>query len=183
MEMEEPNTLVSPSSDQPMDMEEKRITPDDSSSGKQVADVPTSFGQTAMSTYIKPQARAVHDSSVTFEEYYYYAQRTREEEKNIVSPVLNWREIILRKKGASTETDPANEVHLTADDFANRENRATITDEEWTNASRAYRTASWGACFYLITTDILGPYGVGFSLGTLGWGPGKQTEQFHYAIC
>ncbi len=26
--------------------------------------------------------------------------------------------------------------------------------------------------FYLITTDILGPYGVGFALGTLGWGPG-----------
>lgn len=34
------------------------------------------------------------------------------------------------------------------------------------------RSASWGACFYLITTDILGPYGVGFALGTLGWGPG-----------
>lgn len=26
--------------------------------------------------------------------------------------------------------------------------------------------------FYLITTDILGPYGIGFSMGTLGWGPG-----------
>lgn len=26
--------------------------------------------------------------------------------------------------------------------------------------------------FYLITTDILGPYGVGFAMGTLGWGPG-----------
>lgn len=27
--------------------------------------------------------------------------------------------------------------------------------------------------FYLITTDIMGPYGVGFAMGTLGWGPGK----------
>ena len=27
--------------------------------------------------------------------------------------------------------------------------------------------------FYLITTDVLGPYGVGFAMGTLGWGPGK----------
>ena len=26
--------------------------------------------------------------------------------------------------------------------------------------------------FYLITTDILGPYGVGYAMGTLGWGPG-----------
>lgn len=34
------------------------------------------------------------------------------------------------------------------------------------------RTASWGAGFYLITTDILGPYGVWFALGTLGWVPG-----------
>ena len=34
------------------------------------------------------------------------------------------------------------------------------------------RTASSGAAFYLITTDILGPYGVGFAMGTLGWGPG-----------
>ncbi len=50
--------------------------------------------------------------------------------------------------------------------------RAVITDEEWKNASRALRTATWAACFYLITTDILGPFGVGFSMGTLEWGPG-----------
>ena len=65
----------------------------------------------------------------------------------------------------------------------------SITEAEWTNASRAFRTATWAACFYLITTDILGPFGVGyavafcpslllllthqsFSIGTLGWGPG-----------
>jgi hypothetical protein len=27
--------------------------------------------------------------------------------------------------------------------------------------------------FFLITTDVLGPYGIAFSMGTLGWGPGK----------
>ncbi len=66
-----------------------------------------------------------------------------------------------------------------ADDDANQPRRrsllsrnSAITDDEWRNASRALRTASWGAGFYLITTDILGPYGVGFALGTLGWGPG-----------
>lgn len=155
-----------------MEMEEQKTLPDDSS-GKPAAGTPPAAGQ--VSTYIKPQARAVHDASVTFEEYHFYAQRTREEEKTLESPVLNWREIILRKKGGAHQNDePANEVHLTAENFANRAHRLEITDEEWTNASRAYRTASWGACFYLITTDILGPYGVGFSLGTLGWGPGKQ---------
>ena len=33
--------------------------------------------------------------------------------------------------------------------------------------------------FYLITTDILGPYGVGFSMGTLGWGPGTYLSLYH----
>lgn len=154
-----------------MEMEEPKTFPDDSS-GKPAAGTPPAPGH--MTAYIKPQARAVHDSSVTFEEYHFYAKRTREEEKTLESPVLNWREVILRKKAGAKHDGPGNEVHLTAENFANREHRAEITDEEWTNASRAYRTASWGACFYLITTDILGPYGVGFSLGTLGWGPGKQ---------
>jgi hypothetical protein len=35
-----------------------------------------------------------------------------------------------------------------------------VSDEEWAVASRAARTATWGAVFYLITTDILGPYSV-----------------------
>jgi hypothetical protein len=35
-----------------------------------------------------------------------------------------------------------------------------VSDDEWTNASRAGRTATWGAVFYLITTDILGPFSV-----------------------
>lgn len=30
--------------------------------------------------------------------------------------------------------------------------------------------------FFLITTDILGPYGSGFAMGTLGWGPGEPRH-------
>ncbi|CZR69010.1 related to neutral amino acid permease [Phialocephala subalpina] len=112
-----------------------------------------------LSTYIKPQARSPHDAAVTFEEYHYYAHRTREEEKTLESPVMNWREVVLRKKGHDGDDKGHTETHLTAANFTSRENRLEITDEEWTNASRAFRTASWGACFYLITTDILGPYG------------------------
>ena len=127
----------------------------------------------AQSSYIKPQARLLHDPSVTFEEYRYYARRTREEEKHLESPKLRWREIINR----STNKD-AHQIDAGADgkapeaNFADERTRLQITDEEWTNASRAMRTASSGAAFYLITTDILGPYGVGFAMGTLGWGPG-----------
>jgi hypothetical protein len=39
-------------------------------------------------------------------------------------------------------------------------NRHIISDDEWVTASRAIRTATWLSVFYLITTDILGPYGV-----------------------
>lgn len=38
-----------------------------------------------------------------------------------------------------------------------------VTDQEWYHAARAARTATWGAVFYLITTDVLGPY-------TVPWG-------------
>ncbi|GAB7363018.1 hypothetical protein MBLNU230_g3312t1 [Neophaeotheca triangularis] len=59
-------------------------------------------------------------------------------------------------------------------DEANRVNSASppVSDEEWHTASRAARTATWGAVFYLITTDILGPFSVPWSLSQLGYGPG-----------
>ena len=130
--------------------------------------------QVVQSTYIKPQARLLHDPAVTFEEYRYYAQRTREEQKTIESPKLRWREIINRStnKDAPQINADHDDGKVSQENFANKETRLQITDEEWINASRAMRTASWGAAFYLITTDILGPYGVGFAMGTLGWGPG-----------
>lgn len=122
---------------------------------------------------IKPQARKLHDPDVTFEEYHYYALRTREEEAHVPKPRTQWREIVLRKKPEmkATNHEVGGIVHSDLN-FSSRANRMEITDEEWTNASRAFRTASAGAAFYLITTDILGPYGVGFSMGALGWMPG-----------
>lgn len=35
-----------------------------------------------------------------------------------------------------------------------------VSEAEWKNASRAVRTAGWSSVFYLITTDILGPFSV-----------------------
>lgn len=133
--------------------------------------------QVAQSGHIRPQARLLHDPAVTFEEYRYYAQRTREGEKHLASPGLRWREIISGKvnKPAHQNGDAGafvDDEKVPEANFANAGARLKITDEEWTNASRAMRTASAGAAFYLITTDILGPYGVGFAMGTLGWGPG-----------
>ena len=130
----------------------------------------------AYSNYIKPQGRLLHDPAVTFEEYQYYARQTREAEKNYEPPKLLWRDILTRntKNGVPQDENGAKShiERLIDRNFATKEGRLLISDDEWTNASRAMRTASWGAAFYLITTDILGPYGVGFALGTLGWGPG-----------
>lgn len=55
---------------------------------------------------------------------------------------------------------------------AERRGSVIITDEEWIQASRAARTATWGAIFYLITTDILGPFSTGYAFSQLGFGPG-----------
>lgn len=95
--------------------------------------------------YIKPQHREIHDPSVKFEEYHYYAKRTREEQRTYETPKTNWREILLRKKN---EEEVAEESvrELTEDILSNPNRRLEITDEEWANASRAFRTTSWGAC-------------------------------------
>jgi hypothetical protein len=113
------------------------------------------------STAIKPQARKLHDAAVFFEEYHYYALQTREEERNLPAPKTNWREILLRKKPAHDVGADGNVSNGSGDEekhdlhnlnLAKKENRLEISDQEWSDASRAFRTASWGACFYLITT-------------------------------
>lgn len=138
-------------------------------------------GETAVPSYtpgpIRPQARKLHDPDVTLEEYHYYALRAREEEAHLPKPKTHWREVLLRNKAPAEQDETTGKGFQQVGDagvlnLSSRANRIEITDEEWTNASRAYRTASAGAAFYLITTDIFGPYGVGFSLGTLGWLPG-----------
>ncbi|TKA66218.1 hypothetical protein B0A55_10229 [Friedmanniomyces simplex] len=155
-------------------MDEKQLEPS--------ASPPEDVVQVA-STYIKPQARKLHDPAVFFEEYHYYALKTREEERSVQAPKTNWRELLLRKKpaneltpdsnGANSDEEKHRGVSTTGNvNLADRQARLEVSDQEWTDASRAFRTASWGACWYLITTDILGPYGVGFAMGTLGWGPG-----------
>ena len=93
-------------------------------------------------SHIPPSERKVHDSKVTFEEYYYYAQHTREEQRQLQSPQWQWRTVFSHKKKTA---DPVEEEHE-SEVAAGR----VVTEEEWSNASRAFRTASWGAIFYLV---------------------------------
>ncbi|KXL46487.1 MAG: hypothetical protein FE78DRAFT_146064 [Acidomyces sp. 'richmondensis'] len=58
-----------------------------------------------------------------------------------------------------------------------------VSDEEWQVASRAARTATWGAIFYLITTDILGPFSVPWAMSQLGYGPGFVLYTIFGILC
>lgn len=49
---------------------------------------------------------------------------------------------------------------------------ALVTADEYRAASGALRTATWGSVFYLITTDILGPYSTPWAFQQVGYGPG-----------
>lgn len=117
--------------------------------------------------------RNMHDPNVSFEEYLHYAAISRADEArdaggNHVMSILPGKygrkhqsgieEPVgaLSSKGAfnkETEVSQGGTSPSRAPDY-------TVSDAEWMQASRAARTATWGAVFYLITTDILGPYSV-----------------------
>ncbi|OJJ48035.1 hypothetical protein ASPZODRAFT_141579 [Penicilliopsis zonata CBS 506.65] len=124
--------------------------------------------------------RLLHDTGVTFEEYQYYAARTRAEEDSLPPPPeASGVQAILTRLIPNLKTEePLTEdtVHHNVSDLRQRMH---ISDEEWANASRAVRTASAGAVFYLITTDILGPFSLPYALATTGWGFSFQAWLRH----
>lgn len=127
---------------------------------------------------IRPQERKLHDPDVTLEEYMYYAKMTRQEEDTYAAaaPKITFKDVLFPSRGeANLLHDPDSDQVGTIDTEINlnrAENRVGISDTEWTNASRALRSATAAAAFYLITTDLLGPFGIGFSIGTMGYGEG-----------
>lgn len=131
----------------------------------------------------------MHDRSVSFEEYVYYANITREEERIAHQHFVaaqgpkTWKSVLKNRFARGTPTEvpvagidsPAagsekdgsiNEKGVNPADGSNgnggvlQPSSRYITKEEWKRASRAIRTAGWSSVFYLITTDILGPFSV-----------------------
>ncbi|CCG84771.1 protein of unknown function [Taphrina deformans PYCC 5710] len=47
-----------------------------------------------------------------------------------------------------------------------------VSGTEHDQANRAVKTATWMSAFYLLTTDVLGPYSVPFAIAQLGYGTG-----------
>jgi hypothetical protein len=125
---------------------------------------------------VKPQQRRIHDPTITFEEYHYYAKKTRAEEAlhpatghettllSLIFPSKSDGGVVQRRS-----SDGSNGGN-TKRNLSHPEVRASVSDEEWNNASRALRTATRGAVFYLITTDILGPFALPYAFATMGWG-------------
>lgn len=132
------------------------------------------FGGQGVVAYTRPQMRALHDPNVSFEEYHYYAEQTRAEQDAIVAPKGGSRNLLLMLTPKGPAQDDGYEKRraslVPAVNISNQERRATISDEEWTNASRSIRIATAGAIFYLITTDILGPFSLPYAIASTGWG-------------
>ena len=106
-------------------------------------------GDMTILDYTSPRLRKQHDPDVTFEEYYYYANNTRKEEGTSTCPRLSWRELLPGSTNVEAKPNYTNsrQVEITAEtNPGNDVSRSQISDEEWTNASRAFRTASAGAC-------------------------------------
>ena len=125
---------------------------------------------------VPPSNRLLHDPKVTFQEYRYYADLTRAEEEETFRtnpPTTGLLQVLFPTKSGGGVTpiptspqgsesphgDPEKEI--SEKPAGQPRHHIPISEVEWTNASRAVRTATGAACFYLITTDILGPFGIG----------------------
>jgi hypothetical protein len=127
-----------------------------------------------------------HDSSISFEEYVHYAALTRADEKAA-------NEVFLRRRGPRTFKNTiqsrfskgnsnheinAPDHHLDEKNLDDKtdsprgSDNMNVSTSEWNNASRALRTAGWGSVFFLITTDILGPFSTPWAFAQMGYGPG-----------
>jgi hypothetical protein len=119
-------------------------------------------------------ARKLHDPSITMDEYMHYASITRADTQHEAAHGENTfafgKPSFLNKKGSSS-APVTSEPHVVDEKSGGAAGAAStsppistfaIADEEYVQASRAVRTATWGAVFYLITTDILGPFSTAY---------------------
>lgn len=118
-----------------------------------------------------------YDPTVKFEEYLYYAKWTRDYEKTLSTKgrgMSSFLSVLGGKKQTVVVSDTSEPVAAPGGEKKETptDSFGVISDYEWHHASRAARTATWGAVFYLITTDILGPFSVPWALTQLGYGPG-----------
>ncbi|KAF8852498.1 hypothetical protein BDZ45DRAFT_108747 [Acephala macrosclerotiorum] len=125
--------------------------------------------------------RRLHDPDVKIEEYFYYAKIQREQEKSGLDPAERSR----IANGLDSHTS-GSDVAVGSDEKTDEKSRpelprtATniVTPQEWENASRAARNATWPSIVYLITTDILGPSNAPWAISQYGYVGGVMMYTF-----
>ena len=137
------------------------------------------------------------DNSIPFEAYHWWANRSRQVE-SLIKPDAGFQKIfrsVLGRKSGTTDEKPspvtvshsngvdgsgkgrsgmpkATHSKIASNAYEGKSDKWGITEADWEQAQRAGRTATWGAVFYLITTDILGPYSVPWAFAQMGYAPG-----------
>ncbi|KAG6372469.1 transmembrane amino acid transporter protein-domain-containing protein [Boletus reticuloceps] len=109
-----------------------------------------------------------------FETYLFYALEQRNKEaaearKEGHHPPTGWlSELLGLNRLADTASVVSDEKKAGSDEAAT----LAVSPAQYRAASSSLRTATWGAIFYLITTDILGPYSAPYAFSQVGYGPG-----------
>lgn len=126
----------------------------------------------------------LNDPDILFEEYLHYAKLTRAEEKvqeiaspqkksllGVIANLFNHQNSLdhphitsdMTGNVVDEKSDWNNSVQSQPFDFFNNlvyVHPTEVSDAEWRALSRGVRTVGWSTCFYLITSDIIGPFGI-----------------------
>lgn len=126
------------------------------------------------------QPKNGNDTSISFEEYHYWAEKTRADERLADQAMRDRRgpRTMLKTmkgrfaKGDDHNDEPDSNNAAIYETSSAEETMTGVSEKEWKQASRALRTATWGSIFYLITTDVLGPFSTPWAFAQMGYGPG-----------
>jgi hypothetical protein len=124
------------------------------------------------------------DPTILFEEYLHYAKITRREEREAEKAIeKKWFfKRMIKNRFSKGQTGTVIEVAVRQlSELGGEKNEETtvergdpfdafnnltyshpshVSDAEWKALSRGVRTVGWSTCFYLITSDIIGPFGI-----------------------
>ncbi|KAG1857009.1 transmembrane amino acid transporter protein-domain-containing protein [Suillus subalutaceus] len=130
--------------------------------------------------YVPENYHVPDGTTPNLETYMHYAKIQRDREAlsarndaeggrlgGLFSRIFNRSQESDSRSVASARSDPKNVAPSSEEGGS-----ALVTSSEYRAASGALRTATWGSVFYLITTDILGPYSTPWAFQQVGYGPG-----------
>ena len=119
-----------------------------------------------------------------FEDYLYFAALQRLAEETTDIPGDEAKEQPQRKSNWLTRFSDHKGQNVNVDVRSAHNPAPPTADElEREDTSRALRLASWSTVFYLITTDILGPFNAPYAIAQVGWVPGIKFDPLIDSLC